>query len=62
MPALLKGFLVGEGVPQPKQEPLCSGAPSDPCPGARRRRSQHPTKGSAGGRGTFFLIKAKSRF
>lgn len=31
MLTLLKGFLMGEGVPYPKQDPLCSGAPSDPC-------------------------------
>ena len=32
MLALLKGFLTGEDVRHPKQDPLCSGAPPELCP------------------------------
>lgn len=52
--ALLRGFLMGEGVPYPKQEPLCSIAASHPCLCARcqlsqrqrRRQSTFSPKGS----------------
>lgn len=57
MLALLKGCLMAEDVPHPRQEPLCGAAPSDPCPGARCQRSPHPTEGIAGGRGIYFSLK-----